>query len=209
MDEAAHLRRAQLDGLKQHLRADHVGGREAERVAERVVHVRLGRQVDHGVDRVAVEHGAERRRVAHVANLEPKVGPVGDRPDVVARRAVALVVVADNKVLRVGQDKVSQQPRRTRGVLALQKSACFFVFLLENRRCLHESEAAGDEDGLDVGMGFEPRCPNMGALRGSIEGAGFSHAERWITREKKKNQKRSHGYLRSGGQPEKRQTVQE
>lgn len=111
--DAAHLPRA----LEQHVRAVDVGVREAVRVAEAQVDVRLRGEVQHGVDAVALHAVDHVGRVRDIALVEGEVGPVCEEGRVVEGGAVVELVEGDDVVrVGVGQREVADQPAGTKSL---------------------------------------------------------------------------------------------
>ena len=109
VDEApdAHL----LGALEQHVGAVHVGMREAVRVAEAQVDVRLRGEVEDGVDVVPLEAVDDLGRVGDVPLVECEVAPVVEDAGVVEGRAVVQLVKRDDVVsVRIGEGEMADEP---------------------------------------------------------------------------------------------------
>ena len=104
-------------------RSQDVGPRESERIADRTVHVALGREVDHAVDGVFREQRAHGVVVADVAPDEGIVGGVFDVAEVGEVARIGQQVEVDDSIVGVFRD---EQPHDVRA---------------------DESGAAGYEDG--------------------------------------------------------------
>ena len=112
-----------LRGLQERERPHDIGAREGERIADRAVHVALGREVDHPVDGVFREQRAHGVVVADVASDEGVVGGVLDVAEVGEVARIGQQVEVDDPVVGVFRD---EQPHDVRA---------------------DESGAAGYEDG--------------------------------------------------------------
>mmetsp|Transcript_927 Transcript_927/g.1606 ORF Transcript_927/g.1606 Transcript_927/m.1606 type:complete len:313 (-) Transcript_927:149-1087(-) len=87
--------------LQQHVRAVNVGLGEGEGVTERVVDVRLGGKVHHGIDLLLLEDVVDEIGTLDVTLDELEIGQILDVGQILEARAVIELVVDDNIVLRI------------------------------------------------------------------------------------------------------------
>jgi len=100
--------------LQKDVRTVHVGVREAVGVAEAQVDVRLGSEMKHRVNFMALHAVQDLGRVGEVAVVEGKVASVIEGPRVIQGGAVVELVKGDYVVgMRVGEGEVADDPRCT------------------------------------------------------------------------------------------------
>mmetsp|Transcript_38580 Transcript_38580/g.95418 ORF Transcript_38580/g.95418 Transcript_38580/m.95418 type:complete len:308 (-) Transcript_38580:121-1044(-) len=107
--EPLHARHCALCRLKQHVRAEHVVGGEDDRVAERVVHVRLRGEVEDRVNLLRLEQVVEQVGLLDVALDELEVAQRLEVLQVLAARAVVELVEDDDFVGRVLLDHAQHE----------------------------------------------------------------------------------------------------
>ena len=111
VDEA--LDAALLRALEHHVGTIDVGVGEAVRVTETQVDVRLGGEVEDGVNLVSLHAVDDLERVGDVSMVESEVVLVVERAGVVEGGAVVELVEGDDVVgVRVGEGEVSNEPAR-------------------------------------------------------------------------------------------------
>lgn len=111
VDEAPNL--SGFSTLQHNVGAVNVGGREAIGVAKTQIDMRLRSEVEDGVNLVLIETCGDIGRARHVSLEEGEVWLRVENMMVVQSCTIVQLVETDDVVLRIGQNKMADQPRPT------------------------------------------------------------------------------------------------
>lgn len=146
-----------LDAFEQHVGAKNIVFREDVRVAETQIHMRMRREMEHGIYVVLLQTSDHVFRSSHIAVKEVEIRLRLQHARIVERAAVVEFVERyDVVVIRVLDRQVADKPRAT--VIFLARSAgvwlygteAVFAVIRDAYLCLHEALSASHQDVLHV-----------------------------------------------------------